>query len=60
MPQFGMGSNIDDGVHGVEFIMIIVNSPLGGSSLSCWLPSNNFNPFGRLENPTNLIDVLDL
>jgi hypothetical protein len=54
-----MGSNIDDGMHGVEFIMIIVNSPLGGSSLSWWLSSNNFNPFGRLENPTNIIDVLD-
>jgi hypothetical protein len=54
-----MGSNIDDGMHGVEFIVIIANSPLGGSSLSWWLSSNNFNPFGRLENPTNIIDVLD-
>jgi hypothetical protein len=23
------------------------------------LPSNNFSPFRRLENPTNIIDVLD-
>ncbi len=59
MPHLGIGSNINDGMPNIEFIMIIINSPLGGSSLSWWLPSNNFSPFRRLENPTNIIDVLD-
>jgi hypothetical protein len=41
---------------GIPFGFDIANSPFGGAWM---LPSNNSNPCGRLENPTNIVDLLD-
>ncbi len=52
----GMGSNGKIGMIGIPFGSDIANSPFGGAWM---LPSNNSSPCGRLENPTNIIDLLD-
>jgi len=37
----------------------IANLPLGSAFWSWTLPSNNSNPWGKLENPTNIVDLID-
>jgi hypothetical protein len=51
-----MGSNGKIGMIGIPFGPNIANSPFGGAWM---LPSNNSSPCGRLENPTNIVDLLD-
>jgi hypothetical protein len=42
----------------IPYDLGITNSPFGGASWSWTLASNNSSPFGRLENLTNIVDLL--
>jgi hypothetical protein len=44
---------------GIPYGLDTTNSPFGRASCSWTLPSNNSSPCGRLENPTNIVDLLN-
>jgi hypothetical protein len=52
----GVGSNGQIGMIGIPFGFEIANSPFGGAWM---LPSNYSSPCGRLENPANIVYLLD-
>jgi hypothetical protein len=37
----------------------IANSPFGSALWPWMLPSNNSSPYGRLENPATIVNLLD-
>jgi hypothetical protein len=51
-----MASNGKIGMVGIPFGPNIANSPFGGAWM---LPSNNSSSCVNLENPTNIVDLLD-
>jgi hypothetical protein len=59
VPHDGLGSNGEIRMIGIPYGPNTANSPFGSASWSWTLPSNNSSPCGRLENPTNIIDLLD-
>jgi hypothetical protein len=59
VPHGGLGSNGETRMIGIPCGLDTTNSPFGSAFGSWTLPSNNSSPCGRLENPTNIVDLLD-
>ncbi len=58
-PIGGLGFNGKTKMIDISYVPNITNSPFGGASWSWMLPSNNSSPYGGLENPTTIVDLLD-
>ncbi len=59
MPHGGLGSNGKTRMIGIPCDLDTTNSPFGGAYWSWMLLSNKSSPCGKLENPANIIDLLD-
>jgi len=46
-------------MNGPTWALDIFNSSIGGLSIAWTLPSNKSKPWGSLENPTNIVELLD-